>query len=114
MGKTRPLILRMGDTDVTDTYLDHDSITSGGYEPSTPSPNSTPVLTPTGSSQAKSRSTVSSSLTGTKPPGVTSSSPAKTTASYRAVEVWVKNSDRWALTQAHDDGFLTDRRAHSK
>jgi len=99
------LQLRVGDTDVIDTYVAQQRVTPGAYDATLeaayqawrtdlaagktsvliaetlePSPNSTPAPAPTGSWQAPSHSMASACTTATRPPAAMSSSLARTSA----------------------------------
>ncbi|RLP67774.1 conjugal transfer protein [Mycetocola reblochoni] len=137
--KHASLGLRIGDTDVIDTYLDHDRITPGGYEDileqayqawrSDQAEGKSSVLI------AETLDTVSELNTRARTDRILAGDVALdgvrlhdgnetsrgdlviTRKNDRRLALgcgWVKNGDRWTVTQAHDDGSLTVRRAHSK
>uniref|UniRef100_UPI003898F489 MobF family relaxase n=1 Tax=Microbacterium saperdae TaxID=69368 RepID=UPI003898F489 len=137
--KHASLGLRIGDTDVIDTYLDHDRITPGGYEDileqayqawrADQAEGKASVLI------AETLDTVSELNTRARTDRILAGDVALdgvrlhdgneasrgdlviTRKNDRRLSLgrgWVKNGDRWTVTQAHDDGSLTVRRAHSK
>ncbi|MGO1790668.1 MAG: MobF family relaxase [Micrococcaceae bacterium] len=137
--KHASLGLRIGDTDVIETYVDHDRITPGGYEDileqayqawrSDQAEGKASVLI------AETLDTVSELNTRARTDRILAGDVALdgvrlhdgneasrgdqviTRKNDRRLALgrgWVKNGDRWTVTQAHDDGSLTVRRAHSK
>ena len=137
--KHASLGLRIGDTDVIDTYLDHDRITSGRYEEiieqayrawqHDQAAGKASVLI------AETLDTVSQLNTRARTDRIFTGEVALdgvrlhdgneasrgdliiTRKNDRRLSLgrgWVKNGDRWTVTRAHDDGSLTVRRAHSK
>ncbi|PRI10486.1 conjugal transfer protein [Leucobacter massiliensis] len=137
--KHASLGLRIGDTDVIDTYLDHDRITPGGYEEileqayqawqTDQAAGKASVLI------AETLDTVSQLNTRARTDRILAGEVALdgvrlhdgneaargdlviTRKNDRRLSLgrgWVKNGDRWTVTRAHDDGSLTVRRAHSK
>ncbi len=137
--KHASLGLRIGDTDVIDTYLDHDRITPGGYEEileqayqawqADQAAGKASVLI------AETLDTVSLLNTRARTDRILAGEVALdgvrlhdgneaargdlviTRKNDRRLSLgrgWVKNGDRWTVTRAHDDGSLTVRRAHSK
>lgn len=137
--KHASLGLRIGDTDVIDTYLAHDRITPGGYEEileqayqawqQDQAAGKTSVLiaeTLDTVSQLNTRARTDRILTGEVALiGVRLHDGNEasrgdliiTRMNDRRLSLgpgWVKNGDRWMVTRAHDDGALSVRRAHSK
>lgn len=137
--KHASLGLRIGDTDVIDTYLTHDRIIPGGYEEileqayqawqHDQAAGKTSVLI------AETLDTVSQLNTRARTDRILAGEVALdgvqlhdgneasrgdlvvTRKNDRRLSLgrgWVKNGDRWTVTRAHDDGALTVRRAHSK
>ncbi len=137
--KHASLGLRIGDTDIIDTYLDHDRITPGGYEEileqayqawsEDQAAGKASVLI------AETLDTVSQLNTRARTDRILAGEVALdgvrlhdgnegsrgdlviTRQNDRRLSLgrgWVKNGDRWTVTRAHDDGSLTVRRAHSK
>ena len=137
--KQASLGLRIGDTDVIDTYLDHDRITPGRYENileqayqawrADQAEGKASVLI------AEALDTVSELNTRARTDRVLAGDVAldgvrlhdRNEASRGDLVItrnndrrlamgrgWVKNGDRWTVTRANDDGSLTVRRAHSK
>ncbi|MGO1315428.1 MAG: MobF family relaxase [Cellulomonadaceae bacterium] len=137
--KHASLGLRIGDTDVIDTYLNHDRITPGQYEDileqayqgwrADQAAGKASVLI------AETLDTVSELNTRARTERILAGDVALdgvrlhdgneasrgdlviTRKNDRRLALgrgWVKNGDRWTVTQAHDDGSLTVRRAHSK
>ena len=137
--KRASLGLRIGDTDVIDTYLAHDRITPGGYEEileqayqawqHDQAAGKTSVLiaeTVDTVSQLNARARTDRILAGEVAlDGVrlhdgneaSRGDLVITRRNDRRLSLgrgWVKNGDLWTVTRAHDDGALTVRRAHSK
>ncbi|MEB4613729.1 MobF family relaxase [Leucobacter sp. M11] len=137
--KHASLGLRIGDTDVIDSYLAHDRITPGGYEEileqayqawqHDQAAGKTSVLiaeTLDTVSQLNNRARTDRILAGEVAlEGVRLQDGNEgsrgdlviTRKNDRRLSLgrgWVKNGDRWMVTRAHDDGALTVRRAHSK
>ena len=137
--KHASLQLRLGDTDVIDTYLKHDRVTPGTYEDildaayqawvSDQAAGKTSVLI------AETLDTVSELNTRARTDRILAGDVALdgvklhdgneasrgdlviTRRNDRRLSLgrgWVKNGDRWHVTHAHDDGSLTVRRAHSR
>ena len=137
--KHASLGLRIGDTDVIDTYLDHDRITPGRYEDileqayqtwrADQAAGKASVLI------AETLDTVSELNTRARTDRILAGQVALdgirlhdgneasrgdliiTRQNDRRLALgrgWVKNGDRWTVTRANDDGSLTVRRAHSK
>lgn len=137
--KHASLGLRIGDTDVIDTYLAHGRVTPGGYEEileqayqawqHDQAAGKTSVLI------AETLDTVSQLNTRARTDRILAGEVALdgvrlhdgneasrgdlviTRKNDRRLSLgrgWVKNGDRWTVTRAHDDGALTVRRAHSK
>lgn len=137
--KHASLGLRIGDTDVIDTYLAHDRVTPGGYEEileqayqawqHDQAAGKTSVLI------AETFDTVSQLNTRARTDRILAGEVALdgvrlhdgneasrgdlviTRKNDRRLSLgrgWVKNGDRWTVTRAHDDGALTVRRARSK
>ena len=137
--KHASLGLRIGDTDVIDTYLDHDRITPGGYEDileqayqawrADLAAGKASVLI------AETLDTVSELNTRARTDRILAGDVALdgvrlhdgneasrgdliiTRQNDRRLALgrgWLKNGDRWTVTRANDDGSLTVRRAHSK
>lgn len=137
--KHASLGLRIGDTDVIDTYLDHDRITPGRYEEileqayqawqTDQAAGKASVLI------AETLDTVSQLNTRARTDRILAGDVALdgvrlhdgneasrgdliiTRKNDRRLSLgrgWVKNGDRWTVTRAHDDGSLTVRRSHSK
>ncbi|WP_449278958.1 MobF family relaxase [Leucobacter sp. GX24907] len=137
--KHASLGLRIGDTDIIDTYLAHDRVTPGGYEEILEQAyqawqldqavGKTSVLI------AETLDTVSQLNTRARTDRILAGEVALdgirlhdgndasrgdlviTRKNDRRLSLgrgWVKNGDRWTVTRAHDDGSLTVRRAHSK
>ena len=137
--KHASLGLRIGDTDVIDSYLDHDRITPGGYEEiveqayqawqADQAAGKASVLI------AETLDTVSQLNTRARTDRILAGDVALdgvrlhdgneasrgdlviTRKNDRRLSLgrgWVKNGDRWTVTRAHEDGSLTVRRAHSK
>ncbi|WP_449276660.1 MobF family relaxase [Leucobacter sp. GX24907] len=137
--KHASLGLRIGDTDVIDTYLAHDRITPGGYEEireqayqawqADQAAEKASVLI------AETLDTVSQLNTRARTDRILAGDVALdgvrlhdgneasrgdlivTRKNDRRLSLgrgWVKNGDRWTVTRAHDDGSLTVRRSHSK
>ena len=137
--KHASLQLRLGDTDVIDTYLEHDRVTPGTYEDildaayqawvSDQAAGKTSVLI------AETLDTVSELNTRARTDRILAGDVALdgvklhdgndascgdlviTRRNDRRLSLgrgWVKNGDRWHVTHAHDDGSLTVRRAHSR
>lgn len=137
--KRASLGLRIGDTDVIDTYLNHDRITPGGYEDiledayqawrADLAAGKASVLI------AETLDTVSELNTRARTDRILSGDVALdgvrlhdgneasrgdliiTRQNDRRLALgrgWVKNGDRWTVTRANDDGSLTVRRVHSK
>ncbi|MGB4137860.1 MAG: AAA family ATPase, partial [Microbacterium sp.] len=137
--KHASLGLRIGDTDVIDTYLAHDRITPGGYEEileqayqgwqQDQAAGKTSVLiaeTLDTVSQLNTRARTDRTLAGEVAlDGVRLHDGNEASRGDLVItrkndrrlslgRAWVKNGDRWTVTRAHDDGALTVRRAHSK
>lgn len=137
--KHASLGLRIGDTDVIDSYLDHDRITPGEYEEileqayqawqTDQAAGKASVLiaeTLDTVSQLNARARTDRILAGDVAlDGVRLHDGNEasrgdliiTRKNDRRLSLgrgWVKNGDRWTVTSAHDDGSLTVRRAHSK
>lgn len=137
--KHASLQLRLGDTDVIDTYLEHDRVTPGTYEDildtayqawvTDQTAGKTSVLiaeTLDTVSELNSRARTDRILAGdVAPDGVKLRDGNEasrgdliiTRRNDRRLSLgrgWVKNGDRWHVTHAHEDGSLTVRRAHSK
>lgn len=137
--KHASLGLRIGDTDVINTYLARDRVTPGGYEEileqayqawqQDQAAGKTSVLiaeTLDTVSQLNSRARTDRILAGEVAlDGVrlhdgndaSRGDLVITRKNDRRLSLgrgWVKNGDRWTVTRAHDDGSLTVRRAHSK
>ncbi|MGP9604775.1 MobF family relaxase [Brachybacterium sp. AOP42-E1-35] len=137
--KHASLGLRIGDTDVIDTYLDHDRIAPGRYEDileqayqawrADQAAGKASVLI------AETLDTVSELNTRARTDRILAGDVALdgvrlhdgneasrgdliiTRQNDRRLSLargWVKNGDRWTVTRANDDGSLTARRAHSK
>jgi conjugative relaxase-like TrwC/TraI family protein len=137
--KHASLGLRIGDTDVIDTYIDHDRITPGGYEEilehayqawrADQHAGKTSVLI------TETLDTVSALNTRARTDRIAAGHVAldgvrlhdgneasrgdlvitrKNDRKLTLGRSWVKNGDRWEVTRANDDGSLTLRRAHSK
>lgn len=137
--KHASLGLRIGDTDVIDTYLAHNRITPGGYEEiieqayqawqADQAAGKASVLI------AETLDTVSQLNTRARTDRILAGEVALdgvrlhdgneaargdlviTRKNDRRLSLgrgWVKNGDRWTVTRAHDDGSLTVRRSHSK
>ncbi|MBF9336195.1 relaxase domain-containing protein [Microbacterium lacticum] len=137
--KHASLGLRIGDTDVIDTYIDHDRVTPGGYEEileqayqawgADQAAGKTSVLI------AETLDSVSALNTRARTDRIVAGQVALdgvrlhdgneasrgdlviTRKNERRLTLgrsWVKNGDRWEVTRANDDGSLTLRRAHSK
>ncbi|MGO2092082.1 MAG: MobF family relaxase [Microbacterium gubbeenense] len=137
--KHASLGLRIGDTDVIDTYLDHDRITPGGYEDileqayqawrADQAAGKASVLI------AETLDTVSELNTRARTDRILAGQVTLdgvrlhdgneasrgdfiiTRQNDRRLSLgrgWVKNGDRWAVTRANHDGSLTVRRARSK
>lgn len=137
--KHASLGLRIGDTDVIDTYLDHDRITPGGYEDileqayqawrTDQAAGRASVLiaeTLDTVSQLNTRARTDRMLVGDVAlDGIrlhdgneaSRGDLVITRQNDRRLSLgrgWVKNGDRWTVARANDDGSLTVRRAHSK
>ncbi|WP_193118289.1 ATP-dependent DNA helicase, partial [Brachybacterium tyrofermentans] len=137
--KHASLGLRIGDTDVIDTYLDHDRVTPGGYEDileqayqawrADLAAGKESVLiaeTLDAVSELNTRARTDRILAGDVAlDGVRLNDGNEasrgdliiTRQNDRRLALgrgWVKNGDRWTVTQANDDGSLTVRRAHSR
>ncbi|MGO2655159.1 MobF family relaxase [Brachybacterium alimentarium] len=137
--KHASLGLRIGDTDVIDTYLDHDRVTPGGYEDileqayqawrADLAAGKASVLiaeTLDAVSELNTRARTDRILAGDVAlDGVRLNDGNEasrgdliiTRQNDRRLALgrgWVKNGDRWTVTQANDDGSLTVRRAHSR
>lgn len=137
--KHASLGLRLGDADVIDTYLDRGRVTPGGYEDilehayqawrADQAEGKVSVLI------AETLDTVSELNTRARTDRILAGDVALdgvrlhdgneasrgdlviTRQNDRRLALgrgWVKNGDRWTVTQAHDDGSLTVRRAYSK
>lgn len=137
--KHASLGLRIGDTDVIDTYIDHDRVTPGGYEEilehayqawrADQQAGKTSVLI------AETIDTVSALNTRARTDRIVAGQVAldgvrlhdgneasrgdlvitrKNDRKLTLGRSWVKNGDRWEVTRANEDGSLTLRRAHSK
>ncbi|MGO1316797.1 MAG: MobF family relaxase [Cellulomonadaceae bacterium] len=137
--KHASLGLRIGDTDVIDSYLDQGRITPGGYEDiledayqawrADQAAGKASVLI------AETLDTVSELNTRARTDRILAGDVALdgirlhdgneasrgdliiTRQNDRRLALgrgWVKNGDRWTVTRANDDGSLTVRRAHSK
>ncbi|WP_246311358.1 AAA family ATPase [Changpingibacter yushuensis] len=137
--KHASLGLRIGDTDVIDTYLAHDRVTPGGYEEileqayqacqQDQAAGKTSVLiaeTLDTVSQLNTRARTDRILAGEVAlDGVRLHDGNEASRGDRVItrkndrrlslgRGWVKNGDRWTVTRAHDDGALTVRRALPK
>lgn len=137
--KHASLGLRIGDSDVIDTYLHHDRVSSGGYEQilehayqawkTDQTAGKTTVLI------AETLDTVSALNTRARTDRILAGDVALngvrlrdgneasrgdliiTRLNDRRLSIgrgWVKNGDRWTVTRANDDGSLTVRRTHSR
>lgn len=137
--KHASLGLRIGDTDVIDTYIHQNRVTPGGYEEilehayqawrADQQAGKTTVLI------AETLDTVSALNTRGRTDRIVAGQVAlhgvrlqdgneasrgdlvitrKNDRRLTLGRSWVKNGDRWQVTRANDDGSLTLRRAHSK
>ncbi|MFI8631231.1 MobF family relaxase [Microbacterium sp. NPDC077663] len=137
--KHTSLGLRIGDTDVIDTYIGHDRVTPGGHEEileqayqawrSDQATGKTSVLI------AETLDTVSALNTRARTDRIAAGQVAldgvrlhdgneasrgdlvitrKNDRKLTLGRSWVKNGDRWEVARANDDGSLTLRRARSK
>lgn len=136
--KHASLGLRIGDTDVIDTYLNHDRITPGGYvdilEQAYRAWRTDQAAGKTSVLIAETLDTVSELNTRARTDRILAGDVALdgvqlhdgneasrgdlviTRQNDRRLAMgrgWVKNGDRWTVTRANDDGSLTVRRAHS-
>lgn len=136
--KHASLQLRLGDTDIIDTYLDQGRIVPGTYEDileaayqawrSDQAAGKTSVLiaeTLDTVSELNARARTDRILDGTVAPEgvrlhdgneVSAGDLIITRRNDRRISLgrgWVKNGDRWHVAHAHDDGSLTIRRAQS-
>lgn len=137
--KHASLQLRLGDTDVIDTYLEHDRVTPGTYEDILDAAYQAWVTDQAAGKSsvliAETLDTVSELNTRARTERILAGDVALdgvklhdgneasrgdliiTRRNDRRLSLgrgWVKNGDRWHVTQAHDDGSLTVRRAHSR